>query len=276
MVIVQEDLAVVKNSLIQTESSKYGPVVGATFGLPGHSRVYRHAAYRHHAAIAKHCEPRCTLDGAVVSLSFSCRTVRGRCCTPDWYGRLPESSSYYQDLQNSLHEVHNGFQGILTTSEAGISSVHEVLYEAGPLRGLLRAMIPEGWTLNVLEADSHAMDVSLIPPAASGAVPLSQYFGLATVICRARHLASCVPSGGTVDIYDALPTAIKLDRLKRHIARGCPWDGLDPGEVEDPLTETARNLLRKALPSLYMSQHSYYGDHWDAAEERRLLGHEAT
>jgi hypothetical protein len=244
---LQEDMALVRNAVIQTESSKYGLLAGSAFGFPPSCEVYRYP-HKGDKFTTEDCNVPSKLDCVVVAFRFSCRgTCQGT--NTDRFDGLPERPAFYHELVNHLHPIQaNGDQDHLRTAEVKSlrGSVHECVDDEA-LERRLRKAVADGWIVNLLDNHHAGLEFSLVPPKPEFLIKITEVAG---VLCKTEHVLACCD---VINIYDCLPAAVALDRLTRRIP--------NPNRTVDVAGDDVKNVCR--LSKNYMTGHPYFGLYWD-------------
>ena len=237
---LQQSIDCIKRTQVQTESLRYGGLAASAFGLPETFVLTRENKIRKDG----HCDM--LLSAAILHCNFNCSSWSDEgCCKKigfgdTWADDLPETMEYYKSLQDQYHPMtRDGYQDFLTTKEAKVDSVHEMLFQEAFERQL-RRNLPSGWCLNLLEECDSSFTVSLIAPMLLNwpvDLPFSAFMDIVKIICSVHHPAQkCWKS-------------VKVEE--------CNWSALQLFHLTNPLeapekVKLARRLFN-SLPDRYMS-----------------------
>ena len=261
---LQDAVDLVRKTQVQTESLRYGNVSACAFGFPEScSLTRRKEELPKRYPNNQPCE--LFLNCVVVEIYFRCSPWdRNNCCSgicqmDKWADELPETQDYYTEMQKRCHPVDaDGSQNLLTTKEADVISVHELLVDEAYERQLHSAL-PSGWCLHLLDESDTSFSVALFPTPRRGGgpqeeqLPFATFVHLVKILCKVKHpQQSCWKS---VTIDEVNRNAVQLDRVAKLIE----IYGKTPERVQ-----TAKTLIRN-LPDNYMSNNvNFY--HWKEME----------
>ena len=255
---VQEDLAFVRETLVQAESVKYGQIAGRVFGLPASCAVYRvsdRVALNQSSSELdlpfEHGRVDC-LAGAALMFYVTCHDRADhpyRMGGPHWSKGLPQSQEFYQELEDRFKADNDG--EFLTTKAMGILSNHQYMHQE-EMEMHFREVVPDGWCVDLLNEDDDVFEVSLTTPS-NEPVCFADFMKVVKTLFMARHFQSCWKM---LKIYDCNPFALELLRLAELIEKVETDTDLNVIENEQRL-DTAATLVKKLPTRTYMLKHPY-------------------